>query len=1233
MKLKTRVLSAFLAILFFLSAISVCVVFETSAANAAEIQQKYVRTKKYTSPQNKLEDMELILTKYGYRLYANEETGEIAIEEVANPKNVLFTNPYDVASSSASDGANTNGNSTYIKEQLLSQVIVSYSETSKDQTKELYSFAEAAMRSQIELSRIRNGARMEYVIGLEETRKLVPRWIPKESFESNIIAPIREAAAGLEEGSTAQRQVLRVVEKFFAYYQEHGLELELTEATRASLVQTYPILEDPTVRIYVLDTNVSPKELSDLEGWIKDYCMDTYSFEQMDADHEATGYEAKDEEYPVFKLALEYTLTEKGLSVRMSCNGLQYNMASYHLENIYINPYMGAGNTDYPGYNFFPDGSGSLFDYQQLRSKAESVSAKIYGLDFAYHEITGATYQKTIRMPVYGSVSTEVLYSYVDKETGQTVTVSDAVKTKEDIIKNGYKESQITTDTYKRGYVAVIESGESLGRLQTYHLGQQGEYATIMTYFNPKPKDSYDLADSISVTSSSKWTVVSDRKFTGNIRILYQMLTDADDGAALRAADGTYSYYEASWLGMAEAYRDYLIDSKALTKLTEDDVTSSIPLYLEVFGALETQTTIATIPVEVMTPLTTFENILTMYNELAANGIRNINFKMTGFANGGMFAVMPSKVKWESKVGGASGFRELIEKAKEINADGDANLGLYPDFDFAYAERDTLTDSLNAKKDLIKTIDNRYSSKRIYSATKQSYVSYFQLAISPSRYSKFYTKLLANYGQYDINTMSVASLGSALNSDFDEDEPYNREDSKEFTVKAFADLSENYSLMTDSANAYSWAYVDHIINADIDSSRYTKSSASVPFLGVVLHGYLQFTGMPLNQEGDPEYTILKSVENGASIYFILSYQNTSELKKTLYLSKYYSINYSIWQDDLITYYNMLNDLLNDVQTKVIIDHKFLNYSDGFGTVRMLDIDELRTRISTELTTAEQTAAQEQRNAALQETAEIAEAMIAIRSAEGQLNDMLEEMTAQNETVRTDYYEVLSAINGFYDADDNGQDITNPASRIRLAVSNALESYSKLIYQYNEIRALLNGLKPKLAIICDAVDGDEIRQYQAEEATKIVNELLDETSGAGILALKEATAQLDFYQTYITNGKTFSNDIETQVAPIFAIINGSEKLDPIDFAELESASVYRPDENEAGNAGAEADSSEDITLVENNKVVAVTYGDVDEARNKTAYKTFILNYNNYTVRTVYGGQEYTIPAYGYVVFYY
>ena len=94
----------------------------------------------------------------------------------------------------------------------------------------------------------------------------------------------------------------------------------------------------------------------------------------------------------------------------------------------------------------------------------------------------------------------------------------------------------------------------------------------------------------------------------------------------------------------------------------------------------------------------------------------------------------------------------------------------------------------------------------------------------------------------NVTGISVGTLGTALNSDFDDDEPYNREDARTFVKRALEYIAgsgdQALDVMVDGGNVYTWKYVRHILNAPLDSSRYIRSSYSVPFLGVVLHGYM-----------------------------------------------------------------------------------------------------------------------------------------------------------------------------------------------------------------------------------------------------------------------------------------------------------------------------------------------------------------------------------------------------------
>ncbi|MGM9643171.1 MAG: DUF5696 domain-containing protein [Eubacteriales bacterium] len=910
---------------------------------------KQYLTLEFKTEQEKLESMTMMYEKDGYQLWIDDYTGEVATVNVASGQ-ILFSNPYDIGSTSSSDS---------IKAELFSQIVVKY--TDNDTEKYMHSFTEAASRGQINFKYIKNGIRVEYSIGREETRMLVPRQIERSRFEDFILQPFADEINKISEENGCivldWREYLPMAKrnnmikdssptgqpkdgnnewfkfvKLLAFYSQKFLGECETEKERRSMLALYPITKK--MDIYVCTPDISRNELITIEGYLKTY-VPTYTFEQLEADHLMTEYEGQDKSPPLFKMALEYTLDEMGMTVRLPANGLRFDESLYQLTYVSILPYMGAGanyllgdkDEEFTGYNFFPDGSGTLFRHEELNGKANTVvNGKVYGQDFAYNTIVGAN-QQVIRYPVFGIVSNTHRTESVKVEKRVTEEVTDAngnviIIDKDGSIVNEHKYEEGMVDievTEDKGFVAIIEEGDALAELSDYHMGSSGKYNTIQMLFYPRPKDSYNLANAISVGANATWTVVSSRKYVGNYKIRYIMLTD-DQIAEEKGMD---KYYECSWMGMAEAYRDYLYSKGDLESLTEKDVQADIPMYIETFGTLETLEKIMSIPVNVMTSLTSFENVKTMYDELSAEGVSNIKFKLRGYANGGMYSSVPYKLEWEKSVGGASGFKDLLDYSAEKGFE------VFPEFDFVYVGTTKAFDGLTLKKHIVKSINDTYMSRRYYSATRQTHVGRYELAISAAYYSHFYDKLTSNLLKYYEDTdalkaISVSTLGTDLNSDFDEDEPYNREDNKKYTMNIFSKMDEDYDLvMTEGANAYTWKYVDYIINVPLDSSRYNMSSNSVPFIGVVLHGSVQFAGTPLNMEGNIGYSMLKAIENGAGLYFILCYENYEELKEDHILSEYYSVRYDILKDDVVRYYTILNDLTKDLQLSKIVGHKFL----------------------------------------------------------------------------------------------------------------------------------------------------------------------------------------------------------------------------------------------------------------------------------------------------------------------
>lgn len=786
----------------------------------------------------------------GIELWYEYYTGEVAVKNTRTGQ-VLFSNPYDISAIDSTASAE-------VKKELLSQLTLTFLDNGT--TKTFNSFNDAAMKNQIRLKPIKGGIRVEYTIGDEATTYLVPRMIEKERFETLIRDKITNP--------TIQKKFTGA--GFYVLYDIN--DPSYSEGKVRNLLEKWPILEK--MAIYIFDETEDTKigYLKRAESYIKAYCPE-YSYDDLEYDHELTGYTGNDEAPPNFKMALEYIVTDNGVDVRLPANGIRFDESVYQLTSVSVLPYMGAGHSRYPGYTFLPDGSGALIRFEDITS-AYNVSGEMYGADYSYHEIVGQ-HAEVMRYPVYGVVS--------NKSTPE-------------------------------GFVAVITEGDSMARVLSTHGGNMHNWNSVYATFNPRPYDTYSLTSSSYTSAGAEggatWTVTSKRRYTGSYRIRYIMLTDP----AVAEAAGLEKSYEPTYVGMAHAYQDYLVGSGQLTALTADDVQKELPLYLESFGSMETDDRFLSVPIKVDTALTTFDDVKTMYDDLAAADVKNVNFRLTGFANGGLDATVPYKLSWMRVLGGDSGFQELLDYSKE------KNFGLFPNFDFTYMTKDTSFDGFSLKKHAVKTIDGRYTSKRYYDAATQLWQNDFAIAVSPASYEYLYDGLSSRLDKYGLTGVSVGTLGTDLNSDFDEDDPYNREDSKELTKELLGRIGEKYKVMVDGGNAYTFPYADVILGMSMESSKYVRSSESVPFIGMVLHGYVNTTGGAFNMEGDIDTAFLHAIENGSALYFILSYRNTELLKESVSYSDYYSVGYDVWKDEMIDYYKRLNEAIGDLQTVRITDH-------------------------------------------------------------------------------------------------------------------------------------------------------------------------------------------------------------------------------------------------------------------------------------------------------------------------
>ena len=912
----------------------------------------------------------------GFMFYRNNYTGQILTSNPINP------------------GYNENREA----DELMGQLNIKLVEASNTTQSYSYNSIEwAALYGQIAVSAIANGIRVNYTLGDTTSRFLLPGVITADKFEEKILGVIikqyeetlailcpDDAITFLDKESSyayghidnaAIRQFVikanSIVSDAYAqtepetYNSFYAFSNALTQVSESYTIQNpeefkgnemyqdllnaiyekFPVTKEKDIAVYECKYRESTQTAKkrELSNIIKKYCPE-YTVNMMYEDEAECGYVHVVEQKPVLRCSLEYTFNDDGsLSVRLPASSISFDETAYTLENITPLQYFGYGDMSTNGFIFFPDGSGTVVEFVDFYEKNVNLSlwGDVFGQDYCYSKITGA-HREQITMPVYGLVNV----------TTPNATTAEALS---------YRGTEL--ETIQNGFFAIIEEGASLARLNFMSNGASNKFAGVYASYSPYPQDTFDLSETISVGGLGEYIMVSESKYTGSYITRYKMLTDEKMGDPLFGAG---KYYDTTYSGMAEYYRNYLKADGTLAAL--EKVSADLPLYIEVLGSMTITTKFLTFPVEEAIALTSFADVLSMYQQLSnskayiekliadceavladeeatdeeklnvqnkldtykdllgkVQNIRNINFKLTGFANDGMYYTYPTKVNWESACGGDDGFEHLVSESKRISATDGVNFGVYPEFDFMYISNTALFDGISERNTVSRMVDNRYASKQIYDSVLQSYESYFTMVISSDALDELYSDFNEDYSEYGHGSLSVSTLGSDINSNFDDENPINRDQAREDVIALLDRMAneDGYDVMLDKGNIYAVKYANHILNIATDSSHFTYSSFAVPFIGMILHGHVNYAGSPLNYTGSVDYEVLRSIENGAAPYYILCYENTEHMKDDEQLSKYYGVNYQNWYDDLLLTYTELNSMIGSLQDYEIVNHTTL----------------------------------------------------------------------------------------------------------------------------------------------------------------------------------------------------------------------------------------------------------------------------------------------------------------------
>ncbi len=903
--MNKRIIAAILAVVTIMSLFVFPITISASDVNHMK--------DKFKSEQQKLDTMSYVMTsddpdKDGdgdgvLELYVDTASGEMAIRNKLTGE-ITLTNPYNVTDTFL----DTN---TIDKGIRLSQVYINYFSKSSglSSMKTMYSYNDSFVYDQVTVEKTSTGLHVYYIFGEVWGNYAVPLKISYSKLREKLLEkgvynedePSRQNRYNVDEFIKSNFRVFNPYDETQTESYINDMKAKYPECVETPFVYLNSSIYATTDAMEALERKLKRanpdyfvvsgegEEKTELENDMASL------WTEEDRDTEKGNFPLK--EYPNFRLAVDYNLTNTGLEVVIDTRSISYDRDKYCLANISILPYFDFAykddETHDQGYLFLPDGSGviSRFDDIVSRGIGGTLALPLYGSDYSYYQIEIRN-SEIATMPVFGLVN----------ET------------------NILKDSTKIENSPATGFFGIIEEGDALAIINAKI---EPNYISIHPTFKYAEYDTYDIKDLFTqnANATKQITVVSNKFYEGEYRTKYVLLSD-DEAAK---ANG---FYGASYVEMARLYRDYLgktsvsqSGEKLFNKITNPK--ENVTLFLEAFGSIKAKDTFLTFPVTVDKELTTFEDILNIQDELSneTNNINNISFILNGFYNGGLSSTYPTKIKWQRVLGGKKGVKELIAQAEQSD-----EFSVSLDVNFSYSQGSKLFGGYSDKKYAVKTLDDRYTTKRAYYAATQTFERTSGVAVSAASFETLYQKFLKSISDYNFSSLATRTLGSDLNSDFDKDDYYTREEIKnqtELFLETMTHGDRNFDLVLDTGNAYVMPYATSVLNAPLDSSKYTKTSQAVPFYGMVYHGTVEFAGGALNMEGDEDYMFLKALENGATLYYTIAKSNLEALKFDAEYSKYYSVQYDLLKDSIVKTYKEYNELMKDKQDQYIVDHRFI----------------------------------------------------------------------------------------------------------------------------------------------------------------------------------------------------------------------------------------------------------------------------------------------------------------------
>ncbi len=561
-----------------------------------------------------------------------------------------------------------------------------------------------------------------------------------------------------------------------------------------------------------------------------------------------------------FSIPMKLSLKEDYLHVELLLDKLN-EMGDNRVLYVQMLPMFGAAGLNDTGYSFMPDGTGSLLEHNRKLRNSFLFGMNGEGLFYAPNPTEIATnthftnWNEPLRLPVFGSV------------------------------KNG------------EAFFTIVESGAAVSELRAHTSRLYNSYNAIHACVNVRDTQTRESITGTDGTGS----YYSDHIPENYIGRYYFLVGD-----------------DANYIGMAEKYREYLINEKGMTKVK--DVASN-NLSITLYGAIKKEKHFLGIPYTGADELTTYDEMMALVDRLQKDEIDKVFLNYTGWTP--LETTTYTSIKANSLLGGNKKLNKLIDKVENID---NYSLAFNLELQNFYKQNSDIRKYGDVAYGLDSSPVCIYFSRISAQGTRNGGIVLNQL-IHPGHADELTETFLKNAAKRNVYNFSFESIGETLYCAYNMHDESTRDESAVNMTKVYQMASEAAGekgiVSTGGGNGYAAPYVDNVVNAPVTNSRSMLASAEVPFYQIVFRGYTNLASSPFNLDSEQDELILRLAETGMSLYYKLMDAPSTSFRDTDYTALY-ACNLDDHYDTMVANYKRLKVVYDAVEDSTITNYEMIS---------------------------------------------------------------------------------------------------------------------------------------------------------------------------------------------------------------------------------------------------------------------------------------------------------------------